>query len=103
MPRWLGLRLVAADASTVRFGLRAGHLARAALPDQILFGLFLPGAELMLATSLYGIEEWGERQMLVQHFERLSSDDLLLLDRDYPSRWLVAPCSLHEFVTCCDS
>ena len=56
----------------------------------------------MLATSLYGIKECGERQMLVQHFERLSSDDLLLLDRDYPSRWLVAPCALHEFVTCGD-
>ena len=90
VPRWRSLRLVAADASTVRFGLRASHLARAALPDQILFGLFLPGAELMLATSLHGIEECGERQMLVQHLDRLSSDDLLLLDRGYPSRWLVA-------------
>ena len=39
--RWHGLRLVAADASTVRFGLRASHVKRAALPDQILFGLFL--------------------------------------------------------------
>ena len=90
VPRWCGLRLVAADASTVRFGLRASRLARAALPDQILFGLFLPGAELMLAASLHGIEECGERQMLVQHLDRLSSKDLLLLDRGYPSRWLVA-------------
>ena len=38
--------MVAADASTIRFGLRASHVQRAALPDQILFGLFLPGAEL---------------------------------------------------------
>ena len=90
VPRWGGLRLVAADASTVRFGLRAARLTHAALPDQILFGLFLPGAELMLATSLHGIKDCGERQMLVQHLDRLSSDDLLLLDRGYPSCWLVA-------------
>jgi hypothetical protein len=90
VPRWCRLRLVAADASTVRFGLRASHVKRAALPEQILFGLFLPGAELMLAASLHAIEECGERQMLVQHLDRLSSDDLLLLDRGYPSRWLVS-------------
>ena len=88
--RWRGLRLVAADASTIRFGLRASHVPRAALPDQILFGLFLPGAELMLAASLHGLRECGERQMLVQHLERLSSTDLLLLDRGYPARWLVS-------------
>jgi hypothetical protein len=68
----------------MRFSLRASHLKRAALPDQILFGLFLPGAELMLAASLHSIEECGERQMLVQHLDRLSSNDLLLLDRGYP-------------------
>ena len=88
--RWRGLRLVAADASTMRFGLRASRVQRAALPDQILFGLFLPGAELMLAASLHGARECGERQMLVQHLERLSSTDLLLLDRGYPARWLVS-------------
>ncbi|WP_051068197.1 IS4 family transposase [Janthinobacterium sp. CG3] len=90
VPRWRGLRLVAADASTMRFGLRASHVKRAALADQILFGLFLPGAELMLAASLHGIEDCGERQMLVEHLDRLSGTDLLLLDRGYPSRWLVS-------------
>ena len=88
--RWRGLRLVAADASTVRFGLRASHVQRAVLPDQILFGLFLPGAELMLAASRHGLRECGERQMLVQHLERHSNNDLLLLDRGYPARWLVS-------------
>lgn len=68
---------MAADASTLRFGLRASRLPHAAPPDQILFGLFLPGAELMLATSLHGIDECCERQMLVQHLDRLSTDDLL--------------------------
>ena len=65
VPRWRGLRLVAADGSTVRFGLRASHVKRAALADQILFGLFLPGPDLMLAASLHGIHECGERQFLI--------------------------------------
>lgn len=90
VPRWRGLRLVAADAATVRFGLRASHVKRAALADQILFGLFLPGPDLMLAASLHGIHERGERQFLFEHLDRLSPDDLLLLDRGYPCRWLVA-------------
>jgi hypothetical protein len=87
--RWHGLRLVAADASTVRFGLRASHVKRAALADQILFGLFLPGSKLMLATSLHSIHE-SERQMLFEHLDRLCNTDLLLLDQGYPGRWLVA-------------
>ena len=89
VPRWRGRRLVAADASTLRFGRRASHVARAASADQIAFGLYLPGAEMMLAASLHSVHE-GERQMLFEHLERLSSGDLLLMDRGYPSRWLVA-------------
>ena len=100
VPRWRGLRLVAADASTMRFGLRASHVTRAALPDQILFGLFLPGAELMLTASLHGLRECGERQMLVQHLERLSSSDLLLLDRGYPARWLVSLLNHRQISFC---
>lgn len=87
--RWHGLRLVAADASTVRFGLRASHVFRAALPDQIAFGLFLPGCELMLSASLHSVHD-NERQMLFDHLDRLCSSDLLLLDRGYPCSWLVA-------------
>lgn len=90
VPRWRGLRLVAADASTMRFGLRASHAKRAALADQILFGLFLPGPDLMLAASLHNVHERGERQFLFEHLDRLSPDDLLLLDRGYGCRWLVA-------------
>ena len=96
---WNGLRLVAADASTVRFGLRASHVKRAALADQILFGLFLPGPELMLATSLHSIHE-NERQMLFEHLYRLSSTDLLLLDRGYPGRWLVAALNQRAIAFC---
>jgi hypothetical protein len=86
---WHGLRLVAADASTLRFGHRASHVPRAASANQIAFGLYLPGAEMMLAASLHSVHE-NERQMLFQHIDRLSSSDLLLMDRGYPCRWLVA-------------
>ena len=86
--RWQGLRLVAADASTIRFGVRASHQTGAAAADQILFGLCLPETDLMLATSLHSPLE-GERQMLFEHLDRLSARDLLLLDRGYPCRWLI--------------
>ena len=99
VPRWSGLRLVAADASAVRFGLRASHVRRAALVDQILFGLFLPGCELMLAASLHSIHE-SERQMLFEHLDRLSGSDLLLLDRGYPARWLVAVLNQRGIAFC---
>ena len=88
--RWRGLRPVAADASTLHFGLRASAVKNAAPPDQILFGLFLPGAELMLAASLHSVGGCGERQMLFESLDRLSNTDLLLLDRGYPASWLVA-------------
>jgi hypothetical protein len=44
---------------------------------------------MMLAASQHSVHE-GERQMLFEHFERLREDNMLLLDRGYPSRWLVA-------------
>jgi hypothetical protein len=101
IPRWRSLRLVAADASTLHFGLRASHVKRAALADQILFGLFLPGAELMLATSLHEVRGGrGERQMLFEHIDRLASTDLLLLDRGYPATWLVAALNQRHIAFC---
>ena len=71
VPHWKGLRLVGTDASAVRFGLRASHVKPAALADQILFGLFQPGCELMLAASLHRVQT-SERQMLFKHLDRLS-------------------------------
>lgn len=89
IPRWKGLRLIAADASDMRFGLRASHVPRAAVTEQKAFALFLPGVEMTLAATLYSTSV-GERQMLFEHFEKLKVDDILLLDRGYQSRWLVA-------------
>lgn len=100
VPRWRGLRLVAADATTMHFGLRASHVKRAALADQIIFGLFLPGAELMLAASLHSMGGCGERKMLFEHLDRLADTDLLLLDRGYPARWLVAALNQRQLPFC---
>ena len=90
VPLWRGLRLVAADASTVRFGVRASNVKGAALADQLAFGMFLPSAELMLATTLYSMRDNNERQMLFEHLDRLCSSDLLLMDRGYPCCWIVS-------------
>jgi hypothetical protein len=98
--RWQGLRPVAADMSNMRFGLRASHVKRAAFAEQNLFGLFLPGCDLMLAASLHSVSECGERQFLFQHLDRLSNTDLLLLDRGYTCRWLVAVLNQRKIPFC---
>ncbi len=99
IPRWLDLRLIAADASALRFGLRASHVPRAAQSAQIAFALFLPGAELTLNASLHGTYE-NERQMLFEHLDALGKTDLLLLDRGYPARWLVAALNQRDIRFC---
>ncbi|GGE82746.1 transposase [Massilia psychrophila] len=44
----------------------------------------------MLAASVHSVQERGERLFLIEHLDWLSQDDLLLLGRGYPCRWLVA-------------
>jgi hypothetical protein len=87
VPRWRGLRVVAADASKLRlFGQDAtGRKVREALA----FLLYLPGLELTLDFELYS-PAVGERQMLFEHLPSLRADDLVVLDRGYPAGWLVA-------------
>jgi hypothetical protein len=86
-PRWHGLRVVAADASTLRF-TKQDHNVRSVV-DAVAFALFLPGMELCLAASLFSTAD-GERQMLFEHLHLLAEDDLLVLDRGYPAAWLAA-------------
>ena len=78
----------------MRFGLRASHIPRAASVDQIAIGLFLPGAEIMLAASLHSVHK-SERQMLFQHLDLLGNSDLPLMDRGYPCQWLSALLNLR--------
>jgi len=86
---WHGHRLVAADASRVQFGIRTWSGFQAANAEQIAFGLYLPGSEMMLAASLHSTSE-AERQMLFEHLDDLAPNDLLLMDRGYPASWLIA-------------
>ena len=96
-PRWHGLRVVAADASKLRLFL-ADACGRC-IHEAIAFALYLPGQELTLAAELYS-PRVGERQMLFEHLEKLAPDDLLVLDRGYPARWLLAHLSRQGIHFC---
>lgn len=90
VPRWQGLRLVAADASVLMPAIRNCHRTRSpASADQRLFALYLPQAELTLHACVHSAAT-SERAMLVEALDKLRPGDLLLLDRGYPAAWLVA-------------
>lgn len=90
VPRWQGLRVVAADASVLMPAVRPCLTRRrAASPEQRLFALYLPSAELTLHASVHGASV-SERQMLFEALVCLAPDDVLVLDRGYPAAWLVA-------------
>jgi len=86
-PRWHGFRVVAADASKLQLFLKdaTGRKVR----EAVAFMMYLPGTEMALDFELYA-PEVSERQMLFEHLDSLRRDDLLVLDRGYPARWLVA-------------
>ena len=103
--RWQGLRVVAADASVFFPAVRACANLKgfAASPNQKLFSLFLPGAELTLYAQVHGVHT-AERQMLFEALAQLGPDDVLVLDRGYPATWLVAYLNGHKIRFCmrCD-
>ena len=89
LPRWQGLRLVAADASVLRPAIRQCRRTRGlASADARLFALYLPGAELTLHAAVHSGSE-SERAMLAEALDKLGPGDVLLLDRGYPAAWLV--------------
>lgn len=89
LPRWQGLRLVAADASVLMPAIRRCPRTRGlAQADQRLFALYLPGAELTLHAEVCSATE-SERSMLANALDKLGPSDVLLLDRGYPAAWLV--------------
>ena len=105
VPRWCGLRVVAADASVWMPAVRPCLLKRsAASADQRLFALYLPGAELTLHASVHS-HLVGERSMLMEALDLLGPDDVLVLDRGYPAAWLVALLTARgiRFVVRCDN
>ena len=86
-PRWLGLRVVAADASKMSLFLNDATARK--MQEAMAFALYLPASEMTLSARLYG-PSCGERQMLFEHLDLLRPDDLLVLDRGYPASWLIA-------------
>jgi hypothetical protein len=97
IPRWHGLRLVAADASKLQLFLKdaVGRRVR----EAIAFALYLPGPELSLCFELYE-DCVSERQMLFEQLDQLRSDDLLILDRGYPAVWLIAALQQRNIPFC---
>lgn len=87
-PLWLGLRVLAADASKVRLTL-LDREGKRGVREATLFGLFRAGIELFDSLILHS-SLVGERQMLFERLDRLSHQDMLVLDRGYPGAWWVA-------------
>lgn len=97
MPRWHGLRVVAADASKMQLFLQ--DATKRCMHEMIAFALYLPGLEMTLAATLYS-PHVGERKMLFDHLDKLDARDLLVLDRGYPARWLIA-CLIQRDIHFC--
>ena len=102
-PLWRGLRVLAADASKVRLTL-LDREGKRGVREATLFGLFRPGIELFDSLILHSAVV-GERQMLFERLDRLSHQDLLVLDRGYPGAWLVSALLHRDIPFCmrCDS
>lgn len=94
--RWRDMRLVAADASRLRVSTRRNADLNA---DHYAFALFLPGSEITLHASLHPADGC-ERQMLIEALDHLQKDDLLLLDRGYPSALMAATLVQREIPFC---
>ena len=101
IPRWRGLRLVAADGSAVRLTLMKDGVR--SIVQGVAFGLYLPGIELFLDFRLFE-PLCDERQMLFEAIDNLRADDVLLLDRGFPCRWLVSALTARGIPFCirCD-
>ncbi|MBN8497453.1 IS4 family transposase [Accumulibacter sp.] len=100
IPRWKGLRLVAADGSDVRLTMKKDGIR--SIVKGMAFCLYLPGIELFLDFRLHE-PLCDERQMFFEAIDCLRPDDLLLMDRGFPCRWLVSVLTarrLHFCIRC---
>lgn len=94
--RWCGLRVVAADGSRLRVSTRRGAELAA---DHYAFALFVPGAELTLHAEL-GPADACERQMLFEALDHTAPGDLLVLDRGFPGKTMLAAISQRDRAFC---
>lgn len=80
---------MSANASVLMPAVRLCLLSRsAAAPDQRLFAMNLPAAELTLHTAVHTVST-SERAMLVEALDKVSPEDVMLLDRCHPAAWLI--------------
>jgi hypothetical protein len=102
VPRWEGLRIVASDSAAVRLTTTKDGVR--SIVTGVAFGLYLPGIEMFLHLALQQ-GACDERQMLYEVIERLQTDDLLVLDRGFPCRWLAAALTSRGIPFCirCDT
>jgi len=95
--RWCGLRVLAADGCCLRLPARAENCERFGLGSQKdgsvpiarCVGLFAVAARQFL-EMVVGRYDQGERGLLLQALGFIRPDDVLVLDRGYPARWLFA-------------
>jgi hypothetical protein len=97
-PRWLGLRLVACDATTLRlpnnpktaaeFGLQHDRHGLSFVMARAL-GLYDTASGCLFKTVLADYHA-AERTLLTGLLPERGTDDLLVLDRGYPALWLFA-------------
>jgi len=98
VPRWHGFRLLAADTTTLRvpglpetieaFGLHNGGSGES-VPMAMAFGLYEVASGLMLHADLHEGSA-RDRDLMAGSLSHVHADDLLLLDRGFPSYWLIA-------------
>lgn len=98
IPRWHGFRLLAGDATTLRlpalpevideFGVH-GDRWGGQTPLAQVFGLMDVTSGLLIHADMFESKA-RERGMLANSMAHVRADDLLLLDRGFPSYWLFA-------------
>lgn len=98
VPRWHGFRLLAGDATTLRlpnlpevideFGVH-GDRWGGQTPLAQVFGLMDVASGLLVHAEMFEAKA-REREMLAHSLTHVRAEDLLLLDRGFPSYWLFA-------------
>lgn len=98
VPRWHGFRLLAGDATTLRlpalpevieeFGVHGDRWGGQTPMAQVL-GLMDVASGLLVHAEMWA-SSTREREMLAASLTQVRPDDLLLLDRGFPSYWLFA-------------
>lgn len=103
-PRWQGLRLLAADATTLRlpntpenqleFGRQRDPTGQPFVAARLL-GLYSTVSGRLLKTVLARYHA-AERTLLLPLLGALHADDLVILNRGYPALWLFAAFGLQN-------